>query len=271
MKKIGSLALIVCVLLSGCATNSSKDLSFFEHEQVIGDKIHAQILSTFQVYDEPYLVSYTRELGESITIHAKRQLPYRFTILASEKIYATSSPGGYVYVTTGMINYLDNEAELAAVLAHEIAQLQARTLQITRGKKILRVLLHGTALAAPFFGPIGAVAIAGVMATDVLMKGAVPNPDKKMFIADKKAMQYMVEAGYDPQSYLDVMKKCFHATERLKPYFQDYYQSRPMTEERMAKALKQFNGLDLVGKQLSTNYQTYQEVTKGVREIMYRV
>ena len=79
--------------------------------------------------------------------------------LYSEKIYATSAPGGFVYVTTGMLTYLENEAELAGILAHEIGEQQFKDPRFSKIQKGIEHMTHGVALVGPLFGQIGALAV----------------------------------------------------------------------------------------------------------------
>jgi len=90
-------------------------------------------------------------------------LVYRFTILYDEKIYATSAPGGYIYLTTGMLNFLQNEAELASVLAHEIGRLQYKDPRFTQSDDVLNAATQAGASIAPMFGPIGSLASLGLV------------------------------------------------------------------------------------------------------------
>ncbi len=107
-------------------------------EKQIGEQIHQTIMSSFYPYTEPRANEYIGKIGGDLSKQAARnELDYRFIVLYSDKIYATSSPGGYVYITTGMIYFLGNEAELAAVLAHEIAQLQYKDPKVSVGRKVL--------------------------------------------------------------------------------------------------------------------------------------
>ncbi len=76
-----------------------------------------------------------------------------------------------------------------------------------------------------------------------------------------------MDAGYDPQGMFSVMTRFLKADEKRVPYFYDYYQARPITQERMQIMREAFSGLPLEEKSLVTNYQVYQEMTKGVREI----
>ncbi len=269
-----SLFLIV-TLLAGCA--SSKEVqrpapagvsSWLLEEKQIGEKIHAEILSSFYVYSEPRLVNYVNQIGNSIAGHARRkELNYRFTILYNDKIYAASAPGGHIYVTTALICFLDNESELAAVLAHEVGQLQYQDPRVSPSRKALEALTRGGAAVGPAFGSIGALAAMGLVLLHAAAEAGDMSVEERLIQADADALHYLVEAGEDPQGLIDFFYKFLNADQVLTPYFYDYYQSRPISEPRIQAVLKEFSSLPLSDKTFSTHRETFQEATKGIREI----
>ena len=269
--------LIISLFLSGCVSarggqgGVSAGMGYMPSEEVaIGEKIHAQILSAFYPYTDPKVVQFINQIGNSLVRGGGvRNLPYRFTLLYNDRIYATSAPGGFVYLTTGMIHFLQNEAELAAVIAHEIGELQYADPRLSRSRKILDALTRGGAAVGPAFGEIGSLAVLGLALMNAALEGRDLTPEERLLDADRRALHAMVEAGYDPQGMIDFFYKFLKADPSLTPYFYDYAQSRPMTEERVLLAQKEFSELLLAGKSFSTNYAVYQDATKGIRE-MYR-
>lgn len=266
---------ILCLALQGCASNRSSAgggslLRADAQELAVGQQINNAILRSFYPYTDPKVVEYVNGLGESLMKYSERDLSYRFTILYSDKIYATSAPGGFVYVTTGMLYFLDNEAELAGVLAHEIAELQFRNVNIEAdSRKVLDAITKGGVMVGPAFGPIGALAAVGLAALNQVSQPREMQPEEKLIRADRKALSYMAQAGHDPQGLVDVFYKILRADNEVIPYFYDYYQSRPISEGRFLALNETFSQLPIQEKSFSTNREMYQEVTKGIRE-MYR-
>ena len=264
------------VFLNGCASTAEYDRppvapkdAHLTEEQRTGEAIHREILASFHSYTDPRVVKYVDDLGHSLAAQAKRHdLQYRFTILYSEKIYATSAPGGYVYVTTGMLNFLENEAELAAVLAHEIGEQQTvdRRFSKKRDDAIGAATQVGSAVG-PMFGPLGSLASLGLVLLQAYNESSYKTPAERLLESDALAMKYLMNAGYDPQALIDVQEHFLKAGEKMTPYFFDYYQSRPITEARMLSLKKEFQKLPLSGKSLITDPVEYQQVTRGVREI----
>jgi len=273
-QKVLSTILIPIVLFSGCAAQRKQahpqisERHLATEEVAIGEHIHAQITSNFNIYTEPQMVAYLNQVGSDLAEHAERKdLPYRFTLLYDEKIYATSAPGGFIYLTTGMINFLRNESELAAVLAHEIGELQYRDPRLSQSKKALEELTKVGAAVAPAFGPVGALAAIGLIMMNTVAQGPERSPEDRVLTADTEALHYMVSAGYDPQGMIDLLYEFLNADPKILPFFFDYYQSRPISEERVMNVQHEFSELPLQGKTFEANPKQYMEMTKGVREI----
>jgi predicted Zn-dependent protease len=274
-KVLGSF-LALTLLFQGCATsgankNSGGRIFSDSQETAIGEQIHSQIVSTFYVYTEPQMVAYLNRIGSSLAKNAKRQdLPYRLTLLYNEKIYATSAPGGHIYLTTGMVNFLENEAQLAAVIAHEIGELQYRDPRLSRSQKALEGITQVGAAVAPAFGQIGMLAVLGLILVNAAVDAAEKTLEERLLESDHRAMSYLLKAGYDPQALLDVFYKFLKADSKDIPYFYDYYQARPITEHRVLTVQQEFLKLPLQNKSLTTNPKGFQEMTKGIKEIYKR-
>ena len=264
------------ILLNGCSTTAEYDRPpvapknpHLTEEQRTGEAIHREILASFYPYTDPKVVQYVNDLGQLLATQAKRHdLEYRFTILYSEKIYATSAPGGYVYVTTGMLNFLQNEAELAAVLAHEIGEQQTVDRRFTKKKDdAINTATQVGSAVGPMFGPLGSLASLGLVLLQAYNESSYKTPGERLLESDASAMKYLMNAGYDPQALMDVQEHFLKSGEKMTPYFFDYYQSRPITEERILAIKREFQKLPLSEKSLITDPVEYQEVTRGVREI----
>ena len=268
-------ALLCLFLISGCASTAEYDRpaappqnSHLTEEQKTGEMLHQQILASFYPYTDPKVVRYVNDLGQSLAAQAKRHdLQYRFTILYSEKIYATSAPGGYVYVTTGMLSFLQNEAELAAVLAHEIGEQQTVDRRFAKRDGAINAAAQIGSAVGPMFGPLGSLASLGLVLLQAYNESSYKTPEERLLASDAAAMKYLMNAGYDPEALLDVQEHFLKAGEKMMPYFFDYYQSRPITKERMLALKKEFEKLPLSGKSLITDAVEYQAMTRGVREI----
>ena len=125
------LAIFVLVIAQACATNpvsGKRQLAMSEDWGIkTGKQYHQQILQQYSVYDDPELQAYVNEIGQSLVSKSHRpDLPFTFTLLDSPQVNAFALPGGYVYVTRGIMAYMDKEAHLAGVIGHEIGHVTAR-------------------------------------------------------------------------------------------------------------------------------------------------
>lgn len=99
-----------------------------EQEVRIGSQINELLLEQqYQPYENPQVNQYVQQVGERLVAQSdRRDIPYRFQVVESDQVNAFAVPGGYIYVTTGLLRTAENEAQLASVLAHEIAHVNER-------------------------------------------------------------------------------------------------------------------------------------------------
>lgn len=266
-------ALSLLFVIQGCASASrgpsqnTPVLSDFElKEMEIGRQIHAQVLSSFYLYTEPRLIEYVSGVGQRMVRQAGRKnLNYQFTVLLDDKIFATSAPGGFIYITTGMIDFLDNEAQLAAVLAHEIAQLQYLDPRFSKSHKRLEDITKGGTIVGGFFGNIGVIAIMGLQVMNALTDEKTK--EERVDVADKLGLEYLASSGYDPECWADALYKMVHLKKNDLVRLFDYYNTRPISLSRLKKLKKNLKKMDLRGKTLETGTDIYDKAVKGVRQI----
>lgn len=267
MKNLLAFLLAAVLIVSGPPAARAEKSTPGE-EFVIGEEIHQTIVSSFPPYTEPKAVGYISKVGSSLAEYAdRRELSYRFTILYNDQIYASSSPGGRVYITTGMIYFLQNEAELAAVLAHEIGELQYKNPKASSMRKRINRVTETGAMVAPAFGPLGALVSLGFVGIHMISKSSEKTTDERVILADRRALDYMAKAGYDPQGMIDVFYRFASVNKEALPYFMDYYQSRPLTVDRTQAMQKQFKKLNLEDKTFQVRREQYLEMTRGIRDI----
>jgi len=276
MKKLISLILI---FLLGCARGPGRSpgeaqvhhpgFSWSERREVeIGRQIHQTIVSSFRIYTEPRLVGYVSRIGRSVARHAERsELTYQFTVLYDDRVYATQAPGGFVYVTTGFLNFIQNEAELASVLTQEVALLQFRDPRLSFPRRALGAVAQTGAIAAPFFGQFGALAAAGLVLLHAFAESLIPSAEDRLRGADEKALRYLVAARQDPQGYLDLASRLLNTGPDWAPYLYDYSLSHPMSIKRHRQIVEEFEELRLEGKSFDVRRDRYLELTRGVRAI----
>ncbi len=199
--------------LAGCATNpvtGNPDFVLMSEDQEIqlGLQTHADVLRQYAVYEDPEINALVNRIGEELAAGSHRSnLDFTFTVLDSPEVNAFATPGGYIYITRGIMAYMNNEEQLAGVLGHEIGHVTARhsvrqhsaqtTTQTAAG--LLGVLVSvvtgsneaGQAVGSAT-GQFGNVFISGYGRSHELE-------------ADRLGAEYMATVGYDPQMMLGVV------------------------------------------------------------------
>ena len=193
-----AMLLALPALVSGCALNPAtgeRNFTAFmslEDERRIRDQEHPNILARFGgAYDDPALTAYVAEIGQAIA--AKSEMPEldcRFTILNTPVVNAFALPGGYIYMSRGLLALADSEAELAGVLAHEIGHVTARH----AARRYSRHVLANFGAELLDLVTIGGMAEAAQAEADAYIQGYTRDQE---FEADSLGLRYLRAAGYD--------------------------------------------------------------------------
>jgi predicted Zn-dependent protease len=196
-------------------------------------KQYAQMVdSSSKLVSDPVVTEYVNRLGQNLVRNSDAQVPFIFKIIDSDQVNAMSLPGGFVYVDTATILAADGEAELAGVMAHEIAHVAARhaTRQLTRSQ----YANIGTIPLIFMGGGIGyAVRAAAGIGLPVTFMSFQRGFEAE---ADYLGLQYMYKAGYDPQSFVSFFEK-LQAMEKKKPgTLAKTFASHPQTPDRIAQS-----------------------------------
>ena len=158
-------ALLAAMLVTACATNpvtGKRELSFMSEAQEIsvGRELDAQVRQEMGLYEDDELQRYVQDLGMRLARSSERpNLPWSFAVVDSPAVNAFALPGGFIFITRGILPYLDNEAQLVGVLGHEIGHVTARhsAQQYTRGMGASLGVLVGS-IFVPQIRPFGDLA-----------------------------------------------------------------------------------------------------------------
>ena len=192
-------------LLTGCATNpvtGDSDFVLMSEDQEIslGRKYNDEILKEMPAYHDPVLDELVQRVGKKLAGFSHRPgIDYSFTIIDSSTVNAFALPGGYIYITRGMLAYLNSEAEMAAVLGHEIGHVTARHSVRQQSTSAVTGLL-GAVLAAST-GIQGADTLSN-MAGTAIVRGYGREHELE---ADRLGAEYLARSGYDPEAMLKVV------------------------------------------------------------------
>ena len=205
MKRLLLLILMIAILLFGCATNpvtGKRELTLVpeSYELSIGKKHYgpsSQMQGGYYSVD-PTLVKYVKAVGQRLAVVSDRKLPYDFVVLNNSVPNAWALPGGKIAINRGLLVELKNEAEMAAVLGHEIVHAAARhgAKRMERGI-LLQVAILATGIATRD-KDYSSLALGGALLASTLFSQKYGRDAERE--ADLYGMEYMKRAGYDPQA-----------------------------------------------------------------------
>jgi predicted Zn-dependent protease len=200
------LVCLACAWLAGCAVNPATGRNDFvmmseRQELDLGARYNQEILKQYPRYDDAKLQAYIQRVGERVARSSHRsQLNYVFTLVDSPDINAFALPGGYIYIHRGLLAYLNSEAELAAVLGHEVGHVTARHSVRQQSQSTAWGLLGQAAAIGTGIGAVGD--LTGVMG-NAFVRGYGRDMELE---ADGLGAQYLARSGYDPQAMIEVVK-----------------------------------------------------------------
>jgi predicted Zn-dependent protease len=203
-----------------------------EKEIALGKQLAAEIERTVKLLNDPVITEYVNRLGQNLVRNSDAKVPFIIKVIDSDEVNAFALPGGFFYVNSGLILAADEEAQLAGVMAHEIAHVAARhgTEQYSKAQvlNLASVPLifvgggigYGLSQAAGFLIPLQFLQFS---------RGAERE-------ADHLGMEYAYKAGYDPTAVITFFEK-LQAQEKRKPgKLSKLFSTHPPTAERIEKA-----------------------------------
>ncbi len=198
-----------------------------------------QVESTTKLITDPEVTEYINRIGQNLVRNSDAQVPFTIKVVDTDDINAFALPGGFFYVDSGLILAADNEAELAGVMAHEIAHVAACHLarENTRGQ-----LMQLASIPLIFVG--GGIGYAAQsLASMAIPMGFLKFARSFESEADFLGVEYLYRAGYDPQALTSFFEK-IKAMEKHKPgTLAKTFETHPQTPDRIAKTQQEINTL----------------------------
>jgi predicted Zn-dependent protease len=226
-----------------------------EEEIRLGKNVAAEVEKKERVLQNPALAAYVNEVGRKIVAQTERpDIPYTFKVIDNDKdVNAFSLPGGPVYVNTALLKCADNEAELAAVIGHEVAHVVARhaTEQMTKafGLELLaEIALGNNSNAAAQMG----ADIAGSL-------GMLKFSRNDELEADRLGLRYMFEAGYSPNAMTTFLEKLGNLEKENPSRVATLFSSHPMSQQRVDTIRREIMMLP-PGRKVEYYTESYKEI-----------
>jgi predicted Zn-dependent protease len=247
-REVRSIALLTLLaLVAGCGNMTVMTAG---KEITIGEEMHEKMIADGAEYKDPELSEYVRRVGQRLVDNSDSgDLEFTFTIIDSPDINAFATPGGFVYINRGLMSYLDNEAELAGVLAHEIGHVTARHSARQKTASVTNQVLATTAYVLTGSGD---VAEASTMYGTELLRGYGREHELE---ADGLGAEYMHKSGYDTDALLAVIGvlKDQEQFQRVKAKssgkkassYHGLYATHPRNDQRLKTVISKSGELEL--------------------------
>ncbi len=205
-----------------------------DREMQIGRQLAMEVEQQAKLVDDPIITEYVNRVGQNIVLHSDAKVPFTIKVLDTDEVNAFALPGGFFFVNKGMILAADNEAELAGVMAHEIAHVCARHAMENQGKG---TLINYAALATIIFGgPIASTIVqngGGILAGLASLKFS-RNAEAE---ADRLGVQYLYASGYDPTAMSTMFEKLASQNKKKPGAVSKLFSSHPPSLERRDDSL----------------------------------
>lgn len=226
-----------------------------EAEIVFGRELSSKILGKYPVSKNSALNTYVNKVGQTIAVNSQRtEIAYYFVVLDTPLINAFSAPGGYVFITQGALNQVQDESELAAILAHEIGHIEARHYVKKIGLRSEKSSAEGGLTAALAGGGVSAAKAfneAVNLSMEILFsKGLQSETDE--FQSDESAVWILANSGYDPTA----LERYFN---RIVKIHNSDTATLDKTHPPMSKRINQLEQLNVQNQLDKLNYARLQE------------
>ncbi len=210
---------LAAALAGGCGTTVQNPVTGERERTVMDERAevetgreqHKLVLAEYGVVQDDRLQAYVRDIGRRLAQNSERkQLDWHFTVVDSPEVNAFALPGGYIYVTRGLMAYMDSEADLAGVIGHEIGHVTARhsaqraTRSQTAGLGVLAATVLGAILESR--GVSGAGQVASDLSQTAAAGYIARYSREQELQSDRLGAQYLSRTGYNPRNMVDVLE-----------------------------------------------------------------
>jgi beta-barrel assembly-enhancing protease len=239
----------------------------YDTEIKMGKQYAMMVESGARMVQDPVVVEYVNRIGQNLVRNSDAKVPFTIKVIDSDDINAFALPGGFFYVNSGLILAADDEAELAGVMAHEIAHVCARhaTREMTRAN-------YASMASIPliFVGSWGVYEAANIALSLALPLTFMKFSRGFEAEADYLGVQYMYKAGYDPQSFVSFFEKV-KAQEKKKPgTLAKAFSSHPPTPDRILKTQEEIRTVLPARPEYIVNTSEFNEVKARLAALQNR-
>ena len=215
-----------------------KGVNFYsiEKEIGIGKGLAQQVERQAKIINDPVISEYVNRVGQNLVRNSDAKVPFTIKVIDSDEVNAFALPGGFFFVNAGLILKADSEAELAGVMAHEIAHVAARhgTRQATRGEIAQLATIPLAIMSYGSWTGYGIYQAASILVPIGFLKFSRGFEGE----ADMLGLEYMYKAGYDPTAFVDFFEKIETLEKRKPGTMAKVFSTHPPTDDRIKAAQK---------------------------------
>ncbi len=201
-----------------------------DKEVSLGRQLAAEVERQAKFIDDPVITEYINRVGQNVVLHSDSKIPFTIKVIDSDEVNAFALPGGFFFVNKGLILAADNEAEVAGVMAHEIAHVAARHAMENQAKGMLAEI--GLLAGSIFLGGLGGMLINQGANFGALLGFMKFNRNAESE-ADMLGVQYMWAAGYDPNAMSTMFEKLAAKNKKKPGTFSKLFETHPQSIDRM--------------------------------------
>jgi predicted Zn-dependent protease len=230
------IPIILCFIVTVLPPASGLASMTVKEEKEMGDKLALQIQQNVVMINDPFITEYVDQIGRRLVEEAHdRRFDYHFYVVQEQEPNAFAIPGGHIFVTSGLIRFVDTEDELAGVIGHEIAHSVLRHIDkaMDRAKRLslltLAAVIAGAFLSKDAKGAATLATGAMAMAQSLMLKYTRENEAE----ADQKGSKYLTDAGYGSQAMVTFLKKIYRWERAIAPDVPTYLATHPGIDERI--------------------------------------
>ncbi len=235
-----------------------KGVNFYslEKEISLGKQLAQEVERQAKIIDDPIIAEYVNRVGQNLVRNSDAKVPFTIKVLDSEEVNAFALPGGFFFVNSGLMLKAESEAELAGVMAHEIAHVAARhgTKQATKGQ-----IINYATIPLIFMGGWTGYAIRQGVSVAIPL-GFLKFTQTMESEADYLGLQYLYKSGYDPTAFVDFFEK-IQSLEKKKPgTLAKIFSSHPPTDSRIKAAQNEIQKILVAKPEYVVNTSEFNDV-----------
>lgn len=205
-----------------------------EKEVALGRQLALEVEQQAKMIDDPIITEYVNRVGQNIVLHSDAKIPFTIKVIDSDEVNAFALPGGFFFVNKGLILAADNEAELAGVMAHEIAHVAARHAMENQGK--LQAINYGLLATIIFGGPLASTIAQNAGGLGQLLSFLQFSRSAESE-ADGLGVQYLYASGYDGTAMSTMFEKLSSKNKKKPGTISKIFSTHPQSIDRRDASL----------------------------------